>query len=179
VTYKTGFGLDDWIYCTLYVHTTRYYMQYSAVPILHTLSFTAAHALGFSVFTSRILATDLSLFQCNFNSKVTFSLHHLIPFLFLFCNCQFRRLEPILFRLWFRAPCHSASTDPVLLSTSHNHFARTPRKTQSRVVKNACLLLHYLAMDVLLLSACVARMRLPARCLAMGIQVAIYLNSGH
>jgi hypothetical protein len=33
VTYKTGFRLDDWIYCTLYIHTTRDYMQYSATTI--------------------------------------------------------------------------------------------------------------------------------------------------
>jgi hypothetical protein len=33
--------------------------NYSAIAILHTLHFTVAHALGFSVFTSRILATDL------------------------------------------------------------------------------------------------------------------------
>jgi hypothetical protein len=23
VTYKTGFGLDDWIYCTLYIHNSE------------------------------------------------------------------------------------------------------------------------------------------------------------
>jgi hypothetical protein len=22
VTYKTGFGLDDWVYCTLYIHNS-------------------------------------------------------------------------------------------------------------------------------------------------------------
>jgi hypothetical protein len=33
-------------------------MQYSAIADLHTLQFTAAHALGFSAFTSRLLATD-------------------------------------------------------------------------------------------------------------------------
>jgi hypothetical protein len=33
--------------------------NYSAIADLHTLHSTAAHALGFSVFTSRILATDL------------------------------------------------------------------------------------------------------------------------
>jgi hypothetical protein len=32
---------------------------YSASADLHTLQFTVTHALGFSVFTSRILATDL------------------------------------------------------------------------------------------------------------------------
>jgi hypothetical protein len=33
--------------------------NYSAVAILHTLQFTVAHTPRFSVFTSRILATDL------------------------------------------------------------------------------------------------------------------------
>jgi hypothetical protein len=53
-----GIGLDDWIYCTLYIHTTRDYSQYSAIAILHTFQFTVTHELGFSVFTSRIQATD-------------------------------------------------------------------------------------------------------------------------
>jgi hypothetical protein len=43
VTYKAGFLLDDWIDCTLYFHTTRDYMQYSAIDILHTFQFTVAH----------------------------------------------------------------------------------------------------------------------------------------
>jgi hypothetical protein len=54
VTYKSEFGLEDWIYCTLCVYTTRDYRQYSAIAILRTFS-----SLGFSVFISRILATDL------------------------------------------------------------------------------------------------------------------------
>jgi hypothetical protein len=33
--------------------------NYSAIAIQHTFQFTVTHALGFSVFTSRILATDL------------------------------------------------------------------------------------------------------------------------
>jgi hypothetical protein len=49
VTYKTRFGLDDW----------KDYRQYGAVVDLHTLQFTLTHALGFSVFTSLILATDI------------------------------------------------------------------------------------------------------------------------
>jgi hypothetical protein len=54
---QTGFGLDDWIYCTLYIHNSglqaiqRY--RYSTHFQLNV-----ANALGFSVFTSRILATD-------------------------------------------------------------------------------------------------------------------------
>jgi hypothetical protein len=33
--------------------------NYTAIVVLHTLQFTVTHELGFSVFTSRILATDL------------------------------------------------------------------------------------------------------------------------
>jgi hypothetical protein len=57
VTYKTSSGLDDWI-DTLYtvLGTTG---NYSAIFDLHTLQLTVTHALRFSVFASRILATDL------------------------------------------------------------------------------------------------------------------------
>jgi hypothetical protein len=91
VTYKTGFGLNGWIYCTLYIHTVRDCKQYSAIAIVHTLESTVTHALQFSVFTSRILATDLSQFHCNFKLNVKSSYHRLTPFLPLFCSCQFRR----------------------------------------------------------------------------------------
>jgi hypothetical protein len=58
---------------------------------------------------------------------------------------------------------------------SYNSSARTPQKTPSSVVKNACLLVHYLPMDVLLLLRFYASgMCLPSRCLAMGICVTIY-----
>jgi hypothetical protein len=43
---------------TLYFQT-RDYRQYIAIADVHTLQFTVTRALGFSVFTSRILATDL------------------------------------------------------------------------------------------------------------------------
>jgi hypothetical protein len=36
------------------------YNQYSAIAILHAFQFNVAHALGFSVSTSRLLATDLT-----------------------------------------------------------------------------------------------------------------------
>jgi hypothetical protein len=42
--------------------------NYRAIADLHTLQFNVTHALGFSVFTSRILATDLSRSHCHFNS---------------------------------------------------------------------------------------------------------------
>jgi hypothetical protein len=52
------FGSDDCVYWHL-VHSTRVYREYSALADLHTLQFTVIYALGFSVFTSRILTTYL------------------------------------------------------------------------------------------------------------------------
>jgi hypothetical protein len=39
---------------------TLKYRQYSSIADIHNLHFTAAHALGFPVFTSRLLATELN-----------------------------------------------------------------------------------------------------------------------
>jgi hypothetical protein len=77
VTCKTGFELDDWIYL---IHTPRDYRQYSDIAYLH-LHLTFTHAIGFSDFTSRILATDLSQCHCNFKSHMKSSSHSLIPLL--------------------------------------------------------------------------------------------------
>jgi hypothetical protein len=58
VTYKTGSGLDDWIYCTLYIHNSELqaiqHYRYSTRFTVHRYTRTRI-----SVFTSRILATDL------------------------------------------------------------------------------------------------------------------------
>jgi hypothetical protein len=42
------------------VKTFLNYIYYSALAVLHNLEFTVVHALGFSVSTSRLLATDLN-----------------------------------------------------------------------------------------------------------------------
>jgi hypothetical protein len=55
----TGSGLVDWIHSCLFTSTLSY-NQCSAIADLHIFQFTAAHALGLSVSTSRILATDLN-----------------------------------------------------------------------------------------------------------------------
>jgi hypothetical protein len=54
------------------------YTQYSAIADLYNLQFTVAQALGFSVFTSRVLATDL-------NTETRSSNHYevFLPFLVL------------------------------------------------------------------------------------------------
>jgi hypothetical protein len=82
---------------TLVTHSlliTLKYRQYSANADLHPFQFTVAHALGFSVATSRLLATDLStetstqittsttqkIFQSHFKSSQTDFLFHFAPF---------------------------------------------------------------------------------------------------
>jgi hypothetical protein len=158
VTYKTGSGLDNWIYCTVYIHTVRDYRQYSAVTVLHTFQFTVAHALGFSVFTSCILATDLSQSHCHFNSHMKSSWYSLIHFLPFLLN-HFRLTSPELDQipipsrlLHFTLQLLFSTSSRLLTVPSYNSSARTPRKTPSSVVRNACLLVRYLTMDVLLLS---------------------------
>jgi hypothetical protein len=169
VNYKMSFGLDDWIYCTLYMHTVRDYRQYSAIADLHNLQFTAAHALGFLVFTSRIQATDLSQ-SVTLNHKWSLHCAAKFPFLPLLCDCQFQRLDSIQFlsskvripagcRLEAR-PFFSDSTITILYSLVLS-FSRVllcsfitpthgPHEKHSCTVKGACLLVRYLAMDVLL-----------------------------
>jgi hypothetical protein len=134
-----GFGLDDWIYCTLYIHTVWNYRQYSAIAILHTFKFTIPHSLGFSVFTSRILATDLSQSHCNCKSHMKSSLHRIIPFLSLFCNCQLNSIPSSApgrlasrTRLSTRLLFSSALCCRTLL---YNHFARIEQKTQPLLLR--------------------------------------------
>jgi hypothetical protein len=72
---------------TLYIHL-RNTGNNIANAYQHTSQSTVTHVLGFSGFTSRILATDLSQTQCNFKSHMKTFLHSLIPFLSLLCNWQ-------------------------------------------------------------------------------------------
>jgi hypothetical protein len=48
-----------------FVKSTRIYKQYSTIADLHNLQFTVTHALGFSVFISRILVTELKQSHCD------------------------------------------------------------------------------------------------------------------
>jgi hypothetical protein len=52
-------GFIDTLYNQLVLNN-----QYSTIADLHNLQFTVTHALGFSVFTSRILVTELKQAHC-------------------------------------------------------------------------------------------------------------------
>jgi hypothetical protein len=110
---------------TLYIHTVRDCRQYSTIAILHTLQFTVTHALGLSVFTSRILATGLSQSHCNFKSHVKSSGHSLIPFLTFLFN-HFRLLSSELNPILSTTVLYSELR--ILTVPCYNSSAWTPRK---------------------------------------------------
>jgi hypothetical protein len=79
--YKLVFGFVNRFIDTLYIHIVRNYRYHNSTEILHTFQFAVAHALGFIVFTSRVLATDFSQCYCNFTSELKPTLYHLMHFL--------------------------------------------------------------------------------------------------
>jgi hypothetical protein len=139
VTYKTGFGLYDWIYWHL-SHTTWDYRQYSAISDLRTLQFTVTHALGFSAFTSRILATDLQQSHRHFKSHMKSSLHRIIPFLpFLLSHLRLPspELDPFLNNSlkWTLLQLKALNNNNCFLGTSrYIASGRTSLKTPSSIV---------------------------------------------
>jgi hypothetical protein len=82
VTRKMDFGLDDWICYTLQIHNLGL-QEIQLYRYSTHFQFTVTHSLGFSVFTSRILVTDLQPYHCNFKSHVKSSLHR------KFLSCHF------------------------------------------------------------------------------------------
>jgi hypothetical protein len=150
--------------------------KYSAIAILRSFQVTVTHAIGFSVFTSRIFATDLSQFHYHVKSHTKSSLQNLTHFL-PFRSYQFWKLDSIQF-LWskvhilagWRLEIRLFSLDYslariFLLGT--NHVEHT-----ASIVREACLVVRCLGMDFLLLRALArAVMCLSSRCLAVGIHI--------
>jgi hypothetical protein len=60
MTIMRGSRSDNWILLVLRLQVLLITLNYNAIAILHTFQLTVAHALGFSVSTSRLLATDLN-----------------------------------------------------------------------------------------------------------------------
>jgi hypothetical protein len=91
------------------------YNQYSAIADLHTFQFTVAHAVGFSVSTSRLLATDLNTETIISNRYEVF-----LPFLVQSpWTVDSPELDPIL--QFYRQPISSLfSLDFVLICTQSN-----------------------------------------------------------
>jgi hypothetical protein len=139
--------------------------NYSASADLHTVQFTVTHVLEFSVFTSRILATDLHQSHCHFKSHVNSSSHSLVPFLSYCATANSVQLQaPKLLSRRAGVSSLGSVLNSITTLYSAEHFARNTQKTAS-VIKEACLLIRYLAVDVLLLHAFASAGKcLPSRC---------------
>jgi hypothetical protein len=154
--------------------------------------FAVAQALGFSVLISRVLSLHLSppgngfitvslalqttreVFFAPSNSSVAIILQLPIPKTRLDSNPLLpssypRRLAFRLFTLDYSASTISSDVlCPFIISRNR------PHGKHPSIVKEECLPVRYLAMDVLLSRARVlAGMCLPSRCLAMGVHVTI------
>jgi 3-deoxy-D-arabino-heptulosonate 7-phosphate (DAHP) synthase class II len=57
-------GILDWM-IGFTIQSNRTQKQYSAIADLRNLQFTVTHAIGFSVFTSRIQKTELKQSHCD------------------------------------------------------------------------------------------------------------------
>jgi hypothetical protein len=106
-------GFVDTLYT--YLRTTG---NYSAIADLHTLQCTVTHALGFSLFTSRILTTDLSQSHSHFISHMKSSFHGLIPFLPFFSQSHWT----VIFRTLTQMNYSSTELSQLLTSTQTTLF---------------------------------------------------------
>jgi hypothetical protein len=126
--------LDEvWIECLdlLHLHTQLVTtINYSAIVNLHILQFTLTHTLVFSVFTSRILATD---FNTVLIPHVKFSRHRLtfksqlnsLPSLLNHLHCRLKRLPQLLFQL---------AWDPRYMSRSGSNRKRRFHRYSSTIL---------------------------------------------
>jgi hypothetical protein len=162
-----GFGSDHWIYCSLYTDSSELQAIQRYRYSTH-FQFTVAQALGFSVFTTRILATDLSQSHCNLKSHMMSSLHRLIPFLPFLLN----HLQP-----------PSPELDPILILAAWDPryiiSGRSYRKHRFLQCCEGVFTVQLHSNGSYSIVACVfiaAGVCLPSRCLAMSTHVTIILK---
>jgi hypothetical protein len=177
VTYKTGSGLDDWIYWHP-IHSARDYKQYSAIADLHTLQFTVAHALGFSVFTSRILAVDFITVSLSLQiaREVFFAPSNSFLATLAAANSedstQFNYSAPKLISRQAGISNLDPSLAIPLQCFIYNRFARTTQKTRSLYCWECVFRAPLHSNRSYSIVACIfdaTRMCLPSRCLANNV----------
>jgi hypothetical protein len=138
VTYKTGYWIKWLDLLTPYAQCSELQANNTALSLTYTLYNSPLHTrTGFSVFTSRIPATDLQQSHCHLKWHMKFSYHSLIPFLPLFCNSQLRRLDSVQFQAHIPAgwPPEARLFTSCCWTLLYNHFARTTQETQPLLLR--------------------------------------------
>jgi hypothetical protein len=103
------------------------------------------------------------------------SFHSLILFLLLLCNCKFRRLDSVQFLCSQAYILADWRMETLFSAAPAEHFTlHGRRRKEASIVKEACLLIHCLAMDVVFRALAPAGMCLPSRYLARGLYVTIH-----
>jgi hypothetical protein len=154
----------------------------TALSLFCTLS--SSHALGFSVLTSRFLATDFSTVSLSLQITHEVFFHSLTHSLPLFCNCQFRRLGLIQFLIYRHAGVPKLDSSfswllllvkvKVKLTLRLTDYCTDHVENTAYIVDQTCLPCCCPAIDVLLLQKLTrAEMCLPSRCLAVGLHITI------
>jgi hypothetical protein len=69
-----------WVYLPL-IHPHSELQVFTALSLIYTLQFTVTHTLGFSVFTSRILATDFNTVNISVLLNYTLQISHVKSYL--------------------------------------------------------------------------------------------------
>jgi hypothetical protein len=113
----TGSTSDDWIYLPLSYTLTpnyTYIQQYSTIADIHTFQFTVAHALGFSVSTSRLLATALK------TETIRVLLNHTLQMLL---HCSIHKSSHHTFKS-SQDDCSQLATHELLAAVSHRELTR-------------------------------------------------------
>jgi hypothetical protein len=104
--------------------------NYSSCADLHTLKFTVTHALGFSVFTSRILATDF--ITVSLSLQITHEVFFSQSTSLLTISSQSSSTADSLSSIssCFQAHVPAGWRLETQLTLLYNHFARTTQKTK-------------------------------------------------
>jgi hypothetical protein len=142
----------------------KYILLYMCVIYMYIVTY-----LGFACQTRHVLDLMIGFIGPMYNWLQQFTNHYLTHSHLLLTGNSTGTIQTSNWTPLYSSVLHQFWSEWRLTVPSCNSSAQTAQKTRSSVVKNACLLVRYLAVDILLLRAYVVGMCLPSHCLTVGI----------